>query len=185
MIAGYLLDELKNDITRENPRVAPEPGIDYVATKIPRFAFEKFPQAGAWARPPFTLTTRLKSVGEAMATVPTFKESLQKCLRPLGPGGGGTSPPRHDGRAAEASPGGRWYGFPWRPRRGFARLGGGANPGVTEAHLGGRLARVVGPAGGPVCMNAFVTITQKQVAEFLLNVAVVRPVFLWGPPGIG
>ena len=44
---------------------------------------------------------------------------------------------------------------------------------------------MVGLSGGPVCMNAFVTITQKQVAEFLLNVAVVRPVFIWGPPGIG
>jgi carbamoyl-phosphate synthase large subunit len=60
-----------------------EPTIDYVVTKIPRFAFEKFPQAGAGARPPVTLTTQMKSVGEAMAIGRTFKESLQKCLRSL------------------------------------------------------------------------------------------------------
>jgi len=60
-----------------NPGVAHEPGIDYVVTKIPRFAFEKFPQADP------TLTTQMKSVGEAMAIGRTFKESLQKCLRSL------------------------------------------------------------------------------------------------------
>ena len=54
-----------------------EPSIDYVVTKIPRFAFEKFPQADP------TLTTQMKSVGEAMAIGRTFKESLQKCLRSL------------------------------------------------------------------------------------------------------
>jgi len=54
-----------------------EPSIDYVVTKIPRFAFEKFPQADP------TLTTQMKSVGEAMAISRTFKESLQKCLRSL------------------------------------------------------------------------------------------------------
>ena len=72
----YLLDELKNDITRETP-ASFEPSIDYVVTKIPRFAFEKFPQADP------TLTTQMKSVGEAMAIGRTFKESLQKCLRSL------------------------------------------------------------------------------------------------------
>jgi carbamoyl-phosphate synthase large subunit len=81
LAVGYLLDELKNDITRETP-ASFEPSIDYVVTKIPRFAFEKFPQ-GASARPPFTLTTQMKSVGEAMAIGRTFKESLQKCLRSL------------------------------------------------------------------------------------------------------
>lgn len=59
-----------------------KPGIDSVVTKIPRIAFEKFPQ-GACARLPFTLTTQMKSVGEAMAIGRTFKESLQKCLRSL------------------------------------------------------------------------------------------------------
>ena len=73
---GYLLDEIKNDITRETP-ASFEPTIDYVVTKIPRFAFEKFPQADP------TLTTQMKSVGEAMAIGRTFKESLQKCLRSL------------------------------------------------------------------------------------------------------
>jgi carbamoyl-phosphate synthase large subunit len=76
LAVGYLLDELKNDITRETP-ASFEPTIDYVVTKIPRFAFEKFPQADP------TLTTQMKSVGEAMAIGRTFKESLQKCLRSL------------------------------------------------------------------------------------------------------
>ncbi len=76
LAVGYLLDELKNDITRETP-ASFEPSIDYVVTKIPRFAFEKFPQADP------TLTTQMKSVGEAMAIGHTFKESLQKCLRSL------------------------------------------------------------------------------------------------------
>ena len=76
LAVGYRLDELKNDITRETP-ASFEPSIDYVVTKIPRFAFEKFPQADP------TLTTQMKSVGEAMAIGRTFKESLQKCLRSL------------------------------------------------------------------------------------------------------
>ena len=73
---GYRLDELKNDITRETPACF-EPTIDYVVTKIPRFAFEKFPDADP------TLTTQMKSVGETMAIGRTFKESLQKALRGL------------------------------------------------------------------------------------------------------
>ena len=76
LAVGYRLDEIKNDITRETP-ASFEPTIDYVVTKIPRFAFEKFPQADP------TLTTQMKSVGEAMAIGRTFKESLQKCLRSL------------------------------------------------------------------------------------------------------
>ena len=76
LAVGHLLDELKNDITRETP-ASFEPSIDYVVTKIPRFAFEKFAQADP------TLTTQMKSVGEAMAIGRTFKESLQKCLRSL------------------------------------------------------------------------------------------------------
>jgi carbamoyl-phosphate synthase large subunit len=76
LAVGYLLDEIKNDITRETP-ASFEPTIDYVVTKIPRFAFEKFPQADA------TLNTQMKSVGEAMAIGRTFKESFQKALRSL------------------------------------------------------------------------------------------------------
>ena len=76
LAVGYLLDELKNDITRETP-ASFEPTIDYVVTKVPRFAFEKFAQADPM------LTTQMKSVGEAMAIGRTFKESLQKCLRSL------------------------------------------------------------------------------------------------------
>jgi len=76
LAVGYTLDELKNDITRETP-ASFEPTIDYVVTKIPRFTFEKFPGADE------TLTTQMKSVGEAMAIGRTFKESLQKALRSL------------------------------------------------------------------------------------------------------
>src|SRR5262247_3237926 len=73
---GYTLDELTNDITRVTP-ASFEPTIDYVVTKIPRFAFEKFPGADP------ILTTSMKSVGEAMAIGRTFQESLQKALRSL------------------------------------------------------------------------------------------------------
>jgi carbamoyl-phosphate synthase large subunit len=73
---GYTLDEIPNDITRETP-ASFEPTIDYCVVKVPRFTFEKFPQADA------TLTTQMKSVGEAMAIGRTFKEALQKALRSL------------------------------------------------------------------------------------------------------
>jgi carbamoyl-phosphate synthase large subunit len=88
LAVGYTLDEIKNDITRETP-ASFEPTIDYVVVKIPRFTFEKFPQTDA------TLTTQMKSVGEAMAIGRTFKESLQKALRSLEVGawgfGGGSA----------------------------------------------------------------------------------------------
>ena len=76
LAVGYRLHELSNDITRETLACF-EPSIDYVVTKIPRFAFEKFPEADA------TLTTQMKSVGETMAIGRTFKESFQKALRGL------------------------------------------------------------------------------------------------------
>src|SRR5438445_4048200 len=76
LAVGYRLDELKNDITRETPACF-EPTIDYVVTKVPRFNFEKFPEADP------TLTTQMKSVGETVAIGRTFKESLQKALRGL------------------------------------------------------------------------------------------------------
>jgi len=77
LAVGYTLDELDNDITGGATPAAFEPTIDYVVTKIPRFAFEKFPGADA------TLTTSMKSVGEVMAIGRTFQESLQKALRGL------------------------------------------------------------------------------------------------------
>ncbi|HUH07401.1 MAG TPA: carbamoyl-phosphate synthase large subunit, partial [Egibacteraceae bacterium] len=80
LAVGYTLDEIPNDITRET-LAAFEPSIDYVVTKIPRFAFEKFPEADA------ELTTRMKSVGEVMAIGRTFTESLGKALRSLENGG--------------------------------------------------------------------------------------------------
>ncbi|MDX6767483.1 MAG: carbamoyl-phosphate synthase large subunit [Candidatus Methylacidiphilales bacterium] len=76
LAVGYTLDELRNDITKETP-ASFEPTIDYVVTKIPRFTFEKFPGADA------TLTSQMKSVGEAMAIGRTFKESFQKAIRSL------------------------------------------------------------------------------------------------------
>ena len=87
LAVGYSLDELRNDITRETP-ASFEPTIDYIVTKIPRFTFEKFVGSNN------TLTSSMKSVGEAMAIGRTFKESLQKALRSMeigtrGLGGGG------------------------------------------------------------------------------------------------
>ena len=77
LAVGYTLDELENDITGGATPASFEPSIDYVVTKIPRFAFEKFPGASS------TLTTAMKSVGEVMAIGRTFQESLQKALRGL------------------------------------------------------------------------------------------------------
>jgi carbamoyl-phosphate synthase large subunit len=76
LAVGYTLNEIPNDITKKTP-ASFEPTIDYVVTKIPRFAFEKFPGSSQ------TLTTQMKSVGEAMAIGRTFKESFQKALRSL------------------------------------------------------------------------------------------------------
>src|SRR5205823_835045 len=98
LAVGYRLDELRNDITRETPACF-EPTIDYVVTKIPRWAFEKFPDADP------TLTTQMKSVGETMAIGRTFKESLQKALRGLETGRFGLGCDRSD----------RW-GTPRQPR---------------------------------------------------------------------
>ena len=76
LAVGYTLDEIRNDITRETP-ASFEPTIDYCVVKVPRFTFEKFPAADP------TLTTQMKSVGEAMSIGRTFKESMQKALRSL------------------------------------------------------------------------------------------------------
>jgi carbamoyl-phosphate synthase large subunit len=82
LAVGYTLDEIPNDITKKTP-ASFEPTIDYVVTKIPRFAFEKFPGSIP------TLTTQMKSVGEAMAIGRTFQESFQKALRSLETGRAG------------------------------------------------------------------------------------------------
>ena len=86
LAVGYTLDELQNEITGGRTPASFEPAIDYVVTKIPRFAFEKFPQADA------RLTTQMKSVGEVMAIGRTFQESLQKALRGLETGKVGLDP---------------------------------------------------------------------------------------------
>ncbi len=85
LAVGYTLDELKNDITGGATPASFEPSIDYVVTKIPRFAFEKFPAADSH------LTTQMKSVGEVMAMGRTFQESFQKALRGLETGIDGLS----------------------------------------------------------------------------------------------
>ncbi len=86
LAVGYTLDELKNEITGGLTPASFEPSIDYVVTKIPRFAFEKFPAADA------RLTTQMKSVGEVMAIGRSFQESLQKALRGLETGKTGLDP---------------------------------------------------------------------------------------------
>ncbi|MBV9488390.1 MAG: carbamoyl-phosphate synthase large subunit, partial [Verrucomicrobia bacterium] len=99
LAVGYTLDEIRNDITRETP-ASFEPVIDYCVVKVPRFTFEKFPQADP------TLTTQMKSVGEAMAIGRTFKEALQKALRSLEIGRAGLGA---DGKGREPRcPNGDW-----------------------------------------------------------------------------
>jgi carbamoyl-phosphate synthase large subunit len=93
LAVGYTLDELKNDITRSTP-ASFEPALDYVVVKVPRFTFEKFPEANA------TLTTQMKSVGEAMAIGRNFEEAFQKALRSLETGRAGwEAMPERAGRA--------------------------------------------------------------------------------------
>jgi carbamoyl-phosphate synthase large subunit len=86
LAVGYTLDELRNEITGGVTPASFEPSIDYVVTKVPRFTFEKFPKADP------TLTTQMKSVGEAMAIGRTFQESFQKALRSLEIGAYGLEP---------------------------------------------------------------------------------------------
>ena len=86
LAVGFTLDELRNDITGGVTPASFEPAIDYVVTQVPRFAFEKFPQADC------RLTTQMKSVGEVMAIGRTFQESLQKALRGLETGKAGLDP---------------------------------------------------------------------------------------------
>ena len=86
LAVGYTLDELRNEITGGATPASFEPSIDYVVTKVPRFTFEKFPQAND------RLTTQMKSVGEVMAIGRTFQESLQKALRGIETGTDGLNP---------------------------------------------------------------------------------------------
>ena len=96
LAVGYTLDELRNEITGGATPASFEPTIDYVVTKVPRFAFEKFPQAND------RLTTQMKSVGEVMAIGRTFQESLQKALRGLETGVDGLDEKTTDREAIEA-----------------------------------------------------------------------------------
>ena len=95
LAVGYTLDELRNEITGGLTPASFEPAIDYVVTKIPRFAFEKFPAADP------RLTTQMKSVGEVMAIGRTFQESLQKALRGLETGKNGLNPSKLDAATPE------------------------------------------------------------------------------------
>jgi carbamoyl-phosphate synthase large subunit len=108
LAVGYTLDELRNEITGGATPASFEPTIDYVVTKVPRFAFEKFPQANA------RLTTQMKSVGEVMAMGRTFQESLQKALRGLETGADGldersSEPEVIERELAETGPERLWY----------------------------------------------------------------------------
>ena len=113
LAVGYTLDELDNEITGGMTPASFEPTIDYVVTKVPRFAFEKFPQA------PAILSTQMKSVGEVMAIGRTFQESFQKALRGLETGMDGLNPVidksnadwEHDleERVRETGPSRIWY----------------------------------------------------------------------------
>ena len=113
LAVGYTLDELDNEITGGMTPASFEPTIDYVVTKVPRFAFEKFPQA------PAILSTQMKSVGEVMAIGRTFQESMQKALRGLETGMDGLNPVidksqsdwQHelDERVLETGPQRLWY----------------------------------------------------------------------------
>jgi carbamoyl-phosphate synthase large subunit len=96
LAVGYTLDELKNEITGGATPASFEPAIDYVVTKVPRFAFEKFPQADD------RLTTQMKSVGEVMAIGRTFQESFQKALRGLEVGVDGLNQRTRDRETIEA-----------------------------------------------------------------------------------
>ncbi len=95
LAVGYTLDELRNDITGGRTPASFEPTIDYVVTKVPRFAFEKFPQTDS------RLTTQMKSVGEVMAMGRNFGESLQKALRGLETGKAGLDPTGLDLRSED------------------------------------------------------------------------------------
>ena len=99
LAVGYTLDELRNEITGGATPAAFEPSIDYVVTKVPRFAFEKFPQAND------RLTTQMKSVGEVMAIGRTIQESLQKALRGLETGVDGLDEKSSDEDEIEAEMG--------------------------------------------------------------------------------
>jgi carbamoyl-phosphate synthase large subunit len=89
LAVGYTLDEVMNDVTKKTV-ASFEPSIDYCVVKVPRFAFEKFPDADS------TLGSQMKSVGEAMAIGRTFKEALQKALRSMEDGRGGLGLDRKD-----------------------------------------------------------------------------------------
>ncbi|TXI36617.1 MAG: carbamoyl-phosphate synthase large subunit, partial [Methylophilus methylotrophus] len=108
LAVGFTLDELRNEITGGQTPASFEPSIDYVVTKVPRFAFEKFPQADS------RLTTQMKSVGEVMAMGRTFQESFQKALRGLEVGVDGFDEKTSDReeiekQLAEAGPDRLWY----------------------------------------------------------------------------
>ena len=96
LAVGYTLDELKNDITGGRTPASFEPSIDYVVTKLPRFTFEKFPNANS------ILTTQMKSVGEVMAIGRTFQESLQKAIRGLETNNHGFTSLYHETSVTEA-----------------------------------------------------------------------------------
>jgi carbamoyl-phosphate synthase large subunit len=128
LAVGHTLDELKNEITGGATPASFEPSIDYVVTKVPRFAFEKFPQAND------RLTTQMKSVGEVMAIGRTFQESMQKALRGLEVGADGFDEKTADRQVIESELGNPGSERIWHVADGF-RIG----MSLDEVH---RLARI-------------------------------------------
>ncbi len=122
LAVGYTLDEVANDITGGATPASFEPTIDYIVTKIPRFAFEKFPGAEP------ILTTAMKSVGEAMAIGRTFAESLQKALRSLETGLSGLDEIEIEGLGEGSDRGGAARRARQADARPAAQCGAGAAP---------------------------------------------------------
>lgn len=127
LAVGYTLDELRNDITRETP-ASFEPTVDYCVVKVPRFTFEKFPQADP------TLTTQMKSVGEVMSIGRTFAQALQKALRSLETGRAGLGADgRDEGVPADAEEIERRLRIPGADRLFYVRLA--MRAGMTDAEI--------------------------------------------------
>ena len=201
LAVGFTLDEIPNDITKETP-ASFEPSIDYVVTKIPRFTFEKFPQADS------TLTTQMKSVGEVMGIGRTFKESFQKAIRSLEIGHdgletsgraerrgnvGGRAVGAGRSAAARASVGGRRAAAPRRVGRGDppalldrsvvpAQPAGDRRDGAGAGRGSGRpsASRGCGPPSrwdSPTAGIAALWNTNEQTVRDLRHAHGVRPVF--------
>ena len=169
LAVGYTLDEIRNDITRETP-ASFEPTIDYVVTKVPRFTFEKFPNTDP------TLTTQMKSVGEAMAIGRTFKESLQKALRSLEVGawgfGGGSA--EYKPPVGSFSTSGTLPRITATPESGSRRPPGDGLVGNRENESGARTSSSPAPGGRGLPIPPRDVIQQKLVTPNAERIFFIR-----------